>query len=386
MSENPHESWDPRSPEVQSDQVRAYDELRAQCPVAHSEAFGWSLMRHADVVRALHDPETFSNAVSVHLNVPNGMDPPEHTRYREIVDRYFTAELVGAFEPDCRAIARELVADLPRGEVAFVMTRLAEPFALRVQTEYLGWPRALTEPLRDWAARSRDATASGDRSRTAAVAAEFDAIVTAMLDERRDAGPAAPDDLTTRLLHERIEGRPLSDEELVSTLRNWTAGELATIAASVGIVAHHLATRPQDQALLRAHPELVGPAVDEILRIHPPLISNRRVTTCPVTVGGTDLDAGERVTLLWASANRDEDVFGDPDELRLDRDPSLNLLYGAGIHWCPGAPFARMELRVVTEELLAATESLAPAPPDAGEPERASYPASGFSRLPLVLT
>ena len=88
MSENPHEFWDPRSPEVLADQIAAYDRMRARCPIAHSDFLGWSVFRHADVMRILNDPERFSNAVSVHLNVPNGMDPPEHTRYREIVDRY----------------------------------------------------------------------------------------------------------------------------------------------------------------------------------------------------------------------------------------------------------------------------------------------------------
>ena len=90
----PADDWDPRSPAVLDDQVAAYDAMRARCPVAHSEYLGWSLFRHADVLRAIEDPDTFSSAVSTHLNVPNGMDPPEHTVFRELVDRYFTDELV----------------------------------------------------------------------------------------------------------------------------------------------------------------------------------------------------------------------------------------------------------------------------------------------------
>lgn len=112
-----------------------------------------------------------------------------------------------------------------------------------------------------------------------------------------------------------------------------------------------------------------------------PLISGRRITTCPVEIGGRQLAAGERLTILWASANRDEAVFGDPDEFRLDRDPADNLLYGAGVHVCPGAPLARLELRVVIEELLSATLELnlsASRPP-----LRAIFPAGGFSSLPM---
>jgi cytochrome P450 len=344
MSENPHETWDPRSPSVLTDQLTAYDEMRRRGPMAYSDYLGWSVFSHGDVTRILDDPGTFSNAVSTHLNVPNGMDPPEHARYREIIDRYFTPELVATFEPACREIARELVASLPTSGWAKIMSEFAEVFALRVQSAYLGWPDSLQEPLRQWTKRNREATLARDRKALAAVALEFDGYITELIDLRREAGAGAPDDLTTRLVAERVEGRPLSDEEIVSILRNWTVGELGTIAASVGILAHYLAANQAVQAQLRSDPRLLPAAIDEILRMHAPLISNRRVTTRQVEVGGRELAAGERLTLLWASANRDEAVFGDPDEFRVDRDPDANLLYGAGIHVCPGAPLARLEL------------------------------------------
>src|SRR3546814_9649779 len=127
--------------------------------------------------------------------------------------------------------------------------------------------------------------------------------------------------------------------------------------------------------------EPLPPAIDEILRIHAPLIANRRITTRPVELGGRHLDAGERVSILWASANRDEAVFGDPDDFRLDRDPLLNLLYGAGIHVCPGAPLARMELRLLMEALLACTQRLALT--SAHPPIRARYPGGGSPSLIL---
>src|SRR5699024_3055443 len=122
-----------------------------------------------------------------------------------------------------------------------------------------------------------------------------------------------------------VKGRVLNDEEIVSILRNWTVGELGTMAASVGILVNYLANRPSLQQQLRQRPSDLPVAIDEILRIQAPLISNRRVTTQPVELGGRRLAAGERVTLMWASANRDEAVFGDPDEFRLDRDPAENL-------------------------------------------------------------
>jgi cytochrome P450 len=270
---------------------------------------------------------------------------------------------------------------LPTSGWAKIMSEFAEVFALRVQSAYLGWPDSLQEPLRQWTKRNREATLARDRKALAAVALEFDGYITELIDLRREAGAGAPDDLTTRLVAERVEGRPLSDEEIVSILRNWTVGELGTIAASVGILAHYLAANQAVQAQLRSDPRLLPAAIDEILRMHAPLISNRRVTTRQVEVGGRELAAGERLTLLWASANRDEAVFGDPDEFRVDRDPDANLLYGAGIHVCPGAPLARLELRVVMEELLAGTTSLELAVEE--DAVRAVYPGSGFAQLPL---
>jgi len=383
MAENHPSDWDPRSQAVLEDQIAAYDELRGRCPVAHSEFLGWSILRHDDVVRVLEDPETFSNAVPHRLTVPNGMDPPEHTEFRRINDRYFNPDLMDAFEPSCRRIAADLVDDLPRGVPTDLMPALAEIFALRVQNAFLGWSAELEEPLRRWTAKNRAATLAQDRPAMAAIAVEFDGFIRDLLAARRQAGDAAPDDLTTRLLGERVWDRPMTDDELVSLLRNWTVGELSTISASVGILAHYLAAHPPTQQLLRDDPSLIDAASDEILRMHAPLIANRRVTTQLVEVGGQLIGAGERVTVLWASANRDDAVFRDPDEFRLDRDPADNLLYGQGIHLCPGAPLARLELRVLVEELLARTTELASAADVA--PERTHYPGSGFATLPLVV-
>ncbi len=372
--------WDPRSPEVLADQVRAYDRMRARCPVARDDFLGWTVFSHADVRRVVTDHETFSNVVSARVSVPNGMDPPEHTPHRRVNERYFTPERMAALEPTCRRIAAELVAALPDGPVE-VMAALAQPYALRMQTAFMGWPESLHEPLRAWTARNHAATLARDPEALAAVAVEFDGYIRAQLDERRQAGADAPDDVTTALLRERVDGRPLTDEEIVSVVRNWTVGELGTIAASVGILVHALAADAGLQDRLRREPALLPAAADEVLRVHPPLIANRRVTTRPVTLGARDIGAGERVTVLWASANRDEAVFGDPDEVRLDRDPADNLLYGAGIHVCPGAPLARLEMRVLLEELLAGVAAVRPGTGDA--PAFAAYPAGGFTSVPV---
>lgn len=379
----PQPDWDPASPEVQRDQRAAYDAMRQRCPVAHSEFMGWSLFRHEDVMRVLHDHETFSNAVSQHLNVPNGMDPPEHTPYRRMIEPYFAPERMRAFEPICREIAARLLANATaRGEVE-LMAEAALPFAVRIQCAFLGWPDALQEPLIRWTRKNHAATLDQDRTAMSEIAREFEAIIDDLLETRLQAGAGPEADLTASLMHEKVWRRTLSNEEVASILRNWTVGEIGTISASVGILTEFLAGHPDVQSQLRAQPGLLPAAIDEILRLHGPLVANRRVTTRPVELGGRKIGAGERLSINWMAANRDERVFDDAGVFRLDRDPSKNLLYGAGIHVCPGAPLARLEMRVFVEELLSRTSKIAGVPEKA--PTLAAYPASGFVVLPLRL-
>lgn len=374
-------AWDPKTDTVLNDPIAAFDEMRQRCPVAHSEYLNWSLFKHEDVVRVLNDHQTFSNAVSSHLSVPNGMDPPEHTAYRLIIEKYFSPQRMEAFAPICRDIAANLVNGFPKDRETELMVEFAQIFTLKVQCAFLGWPASLHEPLCDWIRKNREATLTRDKAAMDSVALDFDGYIKGLLGVRRKAGSTAPDDITTSLLKERVGERYLDDEEIVSILRNWTVGELGTLAACVGIVAHYLAEQPEIQKLLRKQMSLLPQAIDEILRIHAPLLANRRIATKRVELGGQTLETGDRITILWASANRDEAVFGDPDEFRLDRDEHKNLLYGAGIHVCPGAPLARLELCSIMDALLNGTTWIALVPGKA--PIKAAYPASGFSSLPL---
>ncbi len=172
--------------------------------------------------------------------------------------------------------------------------------------------------------------------------------------------------------------------EIVSILRNWTVGEIGTLSAAVAIVTQYLAEHTDLQQQLRTQPSLLPNAIEDILRMHGPLLANRRVTTRAVEIGGRTIGAGERLSLNWIVANRDHRAFPDSQSCRLDRDASANLLYGAGIHVCPGALLARMELQVAMQALLGGTvgiDLIAHRPPTS-----AVYPASGFATLPLHIT
>jgi cytochrome P450 len=354
--------------------------MRAAGPLAESPR-GVTLFRHADVIAAANDPATFSSAASAHRMVPNSLDPPEHTAFRAVIDPFFTPERMAALEPRVRRIAQEIVDRLPRGATVDAVTEIGYPFAVCAQADWLGW-QGIEDELLAWMADNHAATRSKDRSRTAAVAAAFDDLVLRQVRRRRDAGAVAPDDPTSELLSVRVNGELLPDADIVSILRNWTAGDLGSIAASLGVVIHFLATHPDVQEALRAQPGHLSHAIDEMLRIDDPFLVNRRVATKDTQVGGYDLPCGTRVYLNWTSANRDEAVFGDPDAYRPEENARHNLVYGTGIHVCPGRPLATMELVVVVQTLAASAHiELAP---DA-EPARETYPLGGWRRVPVRL-
>lgn len=371
--------WDPCGEAFVANQARAYDDLRHRCPVAYSNRHGWSILRHADVVAVLHDPAAFSNRVSQHVAVPNGMDAPQHTAFREVVDRCFAPADVAAFRPAAQRLAADVLdLALATGPVVDVMAEIAEPYAARSQCEYLGWPADVADALQEWAAGSASATASGDRDRLARVAAEFDAIISVQLDRARASGRQQT--VTERLVAERLGGQPLADADLVSMLRNWTAGELGTIAAAVGIVVAHLAADPRTTELLRSRPELRQVAMDEMLRLDTPLLTNRRRTTQAFEVAGQQIPADAKVTIVWPAAQRDPSAFDDATSFRLDRDRSANLLYGRGPHYCPGEGLARVELGAFAEEWLAKVSEVG-----VRTSERAQYPSGGYRRLVVEL-
>ncbi|MBN8508551.1 MAG: cytochrome P450, partial [Burkholderiales bacterium] len=187
----------------------------------------------------------------------------------------------------------------------------------------------------------------------------------------------------TELLHVAVDGRRLADADIVSILRNWTAGDLGSMAAALGVVVHFLATRPPVQAALRAGADDLAAAVDEMLRIDDPFLVNRRRVTRATEVAGFALEPGTVVYLNWTSANRDEAVFADPDAYRPHEHAPHNLVYGTGIHVCPGRPLATLELVVAARVLLAATARIELAPDAAAE--RETYPLGGWRRVPIRL-
>lgn len=377
MDEERRDDWNPRDPSILEDQRGAYDEMRERCPVAHSEFLGWSLFRHEDIVAVLTDPETYSN-VSRFPAVPNGMDPPAHGQYRKALVPFFDLEQMARLEPLAREIAANLLgAMLSRGTVEFI-NAFATPFALKTLCAMLGWPEQQWECLGGWTHGTQQAVFTKDHAAGLALASLFSEHVKANLDRHR-ASPDAVDDATDALLRTTIDGKRLDDDQIVSILRNWTAGH-GTVAAGVGILVLHLAQEPELQDRLRSEPSLIPATIEEILRVDDPLVANRRTTTREVEIRGRTIQKGEALTLMWIAANRDPRAFGDPNTVKIERGTSDSLVWGQGIHLCLGAPLARLEMRVAIEELLSRTKRFELT---GDVPRRAIYPSNGLAELLL---
>ncbi|MBA2469673.1 MAG: cytochrome P450 [Chloroflexia bacterium] len=382
MSDKPQSDWNPQDDSVLHDQRGAYDEMRERCPVAHSDFLGWSLFKHEDIENVLADPETYSSA-SRHTAIPNGMDEPEHTPYRAVLDPYLDTEAMTTFEPRCRRIADETVRSILGRDSVDIVADFTEPFSLKSLCALLGWPLETWNQLRRWSHGNQQVAFSRDREAGKSLAAEYTGFVMKELDLRRKAGADASDDLTSSLMTAEVEGGRLSDEDIVSILRNWTAGH-GTVAAGIGLVFLYLAEHEELQRQLRNDPALLPAAIDEILRVDGPLVANRRTATRDVEIGGRKIAAGDKLTLMWIAANRDPKTFDDASGVRLDRDPAENLLFGRGIHACQGIRLARLEMRVAVEELLAATNRFQLVA--AESPKRDVYPSNGLGAMALRLS
>ncbi len=377
MDDKPQDDWDPRDSSILEDQRRAYDEMRKRCPVAHSEFMGWSLFRHEDVSAVLADPDSYSNQ-SQFLAIPNGMDSPEHGRYRKALDLFFDEKQIEKLEPRAREIAVKLLTPLQPGTAVEFVEDFAKPFALQTLCALLGWPEHLWECLEGWTHDSQQAAFTREPGAGKALAALFAEHVKTNLESHR-AASSNKGSATDALLNLKVDGVQLDDEQIVSVLRNWTAGH-GTVVAGLGILALHLANNPELQARLRSTPTLIPAAIEEILRTDGPLVANPRTTTREVELQGRTIPKGERLMLMWIAANRDPQVFDDPDAIKIERNTEASLVWGQGIHICQGAPLAQLEMRVALEELLLRTSSLA-LTDDA--PQRAIYPGNGLARLPL---
>ena len=372
-----------RDPFAEDPRVR-YDALHHE-PLTRDGNGRWVVVRHADAVAVVTDPETFSSQVSRFLQVPNGLDGAAHREARELLDPFLAPERLAGLEPKLERIADELAASVPAGGRLDAVGELGSVYAVRAQSAWLGWPSEIEPELLAWMADNHAATRSGELERTAAVAHRFDAIIHRLLSFRRIRKLGPPEDLTDELMRvKHHDGRPLGEDEIVSVLRNWTGGDLGSLALCTGVVLYWLATHPELQdELVDADDAAFDAALDEILRIDDPFVSNRRVATADTVVNDRRIAVGEQLVINWTAANRDPAVFAHPDGYHPCGNAANNLVYGAGPHVCPGRALATLELRVLVRAVL--RRHRITLDPEAA-PDREQPPVGGFQCVPVVLT
>lgn len=364
--------------------------LREESPVHWYEPGRfWALTRHADVHAVSRDPETFCSSRGVLINDRERevaaadsilyVDPPLHSRYRKLVNRGFTPRRVAALEDRVRQLLRDLLDAVDPSTDVDLVEAIAAPLPLLVIAELLGVPPSDRGQFRVWSDAVMEA-ASGITDENATLALELMEYFDAALRQR---ATSPREDLLSVLVSADVDGELLTKpEQLGFCMTLLVAGNETTRSAiSGGLVA--LAQHPEQRRRLVADPTLVPGAVEEVLRWVTPIAAMSRTATCDVAIGNEKVAEGDYVVMVYLSANRDEAVFG-PDAAAFDvtRPVNPHLTFGTGEHFCLGASLARLETRVVVEELLARWPSYAVTGPVLRTP---STLMRQLSRVPLVL-
>jgi cytochrome P450 len=348
----------------------------------------WMITGYEDVRAALADPRLLKDARKLPGGQPGALgshmlstDPPDHARLRRLVAAAFTARRVEELRPRITAITTGLLDALEGRESADLVSDFAFPLPVTVICELLGVPPGDRADFGAWTG-----TVLSSTSPPAAVQAAADAMIgyfTSLIASRRER-PA--DDMISALIQARDSHDRLSEHELTSMLfLLLVAGHETTVnLIASGVLA--LLTHPPELARLRADPSLLPAAVEELLRFTSPVNhATFRFTGCPVAVGNVLIPEGQTVVAAIASANRDPARFGSPEELDLCRDSGGHLAFGHGIHYCLGAPLARLEAVIAFGSLLSRFGGLALAVPEESLRWRESSLIRGLESLPVLL-
>ena len=405
------ESVDLTAPSLYDDPWAFYAWLRSEHPVWFDQRSGLhAVSRHADVMTASRDTDYFSSAEGVRpvnlvpLSIVS-MDDPEHSRKRRLLSKGFTPRQVRSMTDHVRELTNQVIDEVEgSGEIDFVAD-LAMHVPLIVIAELLGLDPGIRHTLYEWSDAMIGGEAAGvhggEAGEKAAVAfGEYTALLSHVVEERRvnpaddfisiltaayDSGELSYDDATLGRYDSAEVSELTNDELLMFCVLLMVAGNETTRNAIAGGL-RSFSQFPSERDRLVADPSLIDGAVEEILRWTSPVLNFVRTVVAPVTLGGVDLAVGDRVLLLYQSANRDEAVFTDPDVFRIDRAPNPHVAFGFGSHFCMGANLARMEIKVVFEELFRRLPDIAVVDPHGPVDRSPSAFVAGIHRMPARFT
>ncbi|KYF89746.1 cytochrome P450 [Sorangium sp. So ce185] len=378
--------------EIRRDPYPLYEQMRSSSPALHIAPFDlWMIFDYEGVKRALTDHDAFSSAVTP----PTGKapewivfsDPPRHTKLRGIVQRAFTPRSIAGLEPRIRELSRELLDQRIEHGTMDLAADYAGPLPTMVIAEMIGIPAEDRARFMRWseAIVNLSHTLSGGEeaarvvSEHAAVKEEMKAYVADLLDARRR---APEDDLLTRLVEAEVDGERLNEDELLNFFQFLLAAGTETTTNLIDNAILCLLESPSELARVRAAPDLVPSAIEEVLRHRSPLQMVFRETRRAIEVHGQTIPAGKLVLPVIGSANRDPQQFRDPGRFDVARDPNPHVGFGHGIHFCIGASLARLEARIALPDLLTRLRGLELASKEPWEPRKALI-VHGPARLPV---
>jgi cytochrome P450 len=364
--------FDPFDPAFHADPYAQYERLRAEGPLRRGQAGVWVTTSHALCGQVLRDPR-FGHRPSGDGGIFRAaepgqerrsflaLDPPDHTRLRRLVSKAFTARLVERLRPRISELVDSLLAGVS-GETDLI-SALAWPLPVAIISELLGVPPEDKSRFKAWSqalARGLDPEfmlPPAEIARREKARDEFSGYFRALADRRRANGGG--DDLLSALVAVSDQGDVLTEAELLATCILLLVAGHETTVNLIGNGALALLRHPDQLAWFRAHPDATASAVEELLRYDPPVQLTARSALEDVELAGRRIERGQLVMLLIGAANRDPDVFPDPARLDLTRSPERHLAFGFGIHYCLGAPLARLEGQIALTKLFQREVSLA---------------------------
>jgi cytochrome P450 len=368
-----------------------YKELRQRCPVAHSESYEgfWALFKHQDVISVLKDPKTFVTSVqnvvpkvsTTGRRPPLHLDPPEHTPYRRTLDPFFTEEKMKEVEPLIRKTTVDLLQPFINAGGGDICTEFSHQLPGYVFAKFFNLSTELSMKIREVTKLYVKALNVMDKPMIQQKSLELYDIARTIIQMRKDEPMDPAVDVTSAFLQRTYKGEPLPDELILGTIRQLIVVGMIAPVVFIGSVSVHLAQNPDIQNQLRNNPNLIPAAIEEYLRLFTPYRGFARTPTEDVVIGGRLIKKDEPIAVVFASANRDEDIFPHSDQFILHR-PNIkdHVAFGMGPHQCPGAPLARLMLEITLQELLGRTKNIELGE---GKIQMAPFPEWGPVSLPL---
>jgi cytochrome P450 len=385
-------SFDPLDPQTARDPHAEYARLRRACPIAHSQRWGgfWLLTRYDDIVAITKQHELWVNSIqnvvpavtTTGRRPPLHFDPPEHTQWRKALSGPFKLDAIAQLEARVRDNTAQMLEPLIANGQTELVAELAGTLPVLNLCAFLNAPaQATPDKIKALSETFLAAYQRRDAAGLEAASRDLYALAAEILEARKREPLDLARDVATAILRVQIDGEPAPEALMQGAMRQLLVAGHVAVTMMMSSSAYHLGRDANLQQFLRAHPDRTEAAVDELLRLYTPNQGFCRASPRENALFGQTIPARAPVVLSYPSANRDESKFEHADKFAFDREPK-HIAFGNGVHKCPGELFARLQLRVFVEELLARTRQIEVT----GDPEIAAWPEFGFRRLVLVLT